>query len=116
MELAYDHGVSFFDNAEIYARGKSEIILGKILKKMKWERTSYLVSSKVFFGDGGKLPHQTGLNRKHVMEACEAGTDFTWFVKVCFRSIYSRYKCRRPSRQSVVRAFISKEKKSVLIG
>ena len=51
MELAYDHGVNFFDNAEIYAKGKSEIVMGKILKKMKWDRTSYLVSSKVFFGD-----------------------------------------------------------------
>lgn len=72
MAIAYERGVNFFDNAEIYARGHSEIVMGEILKKMKWERSSYLVSSKVFFGDGGKKPNQTGLNRKHIFEACEA--------------------------------------------
>lgn len=72
MSLAYDNGVNFFDNAEIYARGASEEVMGKIFKKMKWERSSYLVSSKVFFGSGGKKPNQTGLNRKHVFEACHA--------------------------------------------
>jgi voltage-dependent potassium channel beta subunit len=70
MKTAYDHGVNFFDNAEIYARGKSEKVMGKILKKMKWDRDSYCVSSKVFFGVG-KLPTQKGLHRKHVTEACE---------------------------------------------
>ncbi|MFT5265772.1 MAG: aryl-alcohol dehydrogenase-like predicted oxidoreductase, partial [Polaribacter sp.] len=72
MHTAYDNGVNFFDNAEIYARGKSEIVMGKILKKSKWDRSSYVVSSKVFFGDGGKLPNQTGLSRKHIFEACDA--------------------------------------------
>jgi voltage-dependent potassium channel beta subunit len=70
MKIAYDNGVNFFDNAEIYARGKSEKVMGKILKKMKWDRDSYCVSSKVFFGVG-KLPTQKGLHRKHVTEACE---------------------------------------------
>lgn len=72
MVLAYDNGVNFFDNAEIYARGQSEIVMGRILKKMNWDRSTWMVSSKVFFGTGGKLPNQTGLNRKHVMEACDA--------------------------------------------
>lgn len=72
MHLAYDNGVNFFDNAEIYALGKSEIVMGKILAKANWSRDTYLVSSKVFFGDGGKLPNQTGLSRKHVFEACHA--------------------------------------------
>jgi voltage-dependent potassium channel beta subunit len=72
MALAYEHGVNFFDNAEIYARGESEKVMGKILKKMKWDRTSYLVSSKAFFGNGGKKPNQTGLSRKHLFEACDA--------------------------------------------
>ncbi|HMS28924.1 MAG TPA: aldo/keto reductase [Saprospiraceae bacterium] len=70
MKKAYDSGVNFFDNAEIYGSGQSEIVMGRILKKMAWDRTSYLVSSKVFFGRGGKLPNQTGLSRKHVIEAC----------------------------------------------
>ena len=72
MAIAYEHGVNFFDNAEIYARGQSEVVMGQILQKMKWDRTSYVVSSKVFFGDGRKKPNQTGLSRKHIMEACDA--------------------------------------------
>lgn len=72
MDLAYERGVNFFDNAEIYARGESERVMGRILKKKSWDRSSYLVSSKVFFGDGGKLPNQTGLSRKHIFEACDA--------------------------------------------
>jgi voltage-dependent potassium channel beta subunit len=72
MATAYDAGVNFFDNAEIYAKGQSEIVMGKVLKKMKWPRSSWLVSSKVFFGDGNKLPNQTGLSRKHVIEGCHA--------------------------------------------
>ena len=70
MACAYEQGVNFFDNAEIYGNGKSELVMGKILQKMKWDRSSYLVSSKAFFGRGGKLPNQTGLSRKHLMEAC----------------------------------------------
>lgn len=69
MKVAYDAGINFFDNAEIYARGKSEILMGNILKKMQWPRDSYLISSKVFFGVG-KLPTQKGLHRKHIVEAC----------------------------------------------
>lgn len=70
MKCAYDHGVNFFDNAEIYSRGESERVMGRILKKMEWPRDTWIVSSKVFFGSGGKLPTQTGLHRKHVTEAC----------------------------------------------
>lgn len=73
MKLAYNNGVNFFDNAEIYARGESEKVMGKVLKKMKWDRDSYTVSSKVFFGYRGTentKPNQNGLSRKHVFEAC----------------------------------------------
>jgi voltage-dependent potassium channel beta subunit len=70
MKLAYDNGVNFFDNAEIYARGESERVMGRILRKMEWPRDTWTVSSKVFFGTGGKLPTQLGLHRKHVVEAC----------------------------------------------
>jgi len=70
MKLAYDGGVNFFDNAEAYAAGESETIMGRALKKLGWGRDTYCVSSKVFWG--GKLPTQRGLSRKHVHDACHA--------------------------------------------
>ena len=71
MKIAYDGGINFFDNAEGYHFGDSEIVMGKILKNMGWDRTSYIVSSKVFFGSRrGQKPNQGGLSRKHMMEAC----------------------------------------------
>ncbi len=72
MSLAYDRGVNFFDNAEVYSRGESEKMMGRILKKKNWERSSYVVSSKAFFGWRGEQnkPNQLGLSRKHLMEAC----------------------------------------------
>ena len=70
MTIAYDSGVNFFDNAEAYANGKAEIVMGRILKRRKWARDTFVVSSKVFWG--GDLPNQEGLSRKHVLEACHA--------------------------------------------
>jgi len=72
MGIAYDRGINFFDNAEVYSRGESEKMMGRILKAKNWERSSYTVSSKVFFGWRGdnNKPNQTGLSRKHIVEAC----------------------------------------------
>ncbi len=72
MGIAYDNGINFFDNAEVYALGESEKMMGRVLKKKKWDRTSYIVSSKAFFGWRGQnnKPNQTGLSRKHLFEAC----------------------------------------------
>jgi voltage-dependent potassium channel beta subunit len=72
MGIAYDNGVNFFDNAEVYALGESEKMMGRVLKKKNWDRTSFTVSSKVFWGWRGKenKPNQSGLSRKHVIEAC----------------------------------------------
>ncbi|MGV3657953.1 MAG: potassium channel beta subunit family protein [Chitinophagaceae bacterium] len=72
MGLAYDSGINFFDNAETYARGESERLMGRVLKGKGWDRTSYTVSSKAFFGSRGpdNKPNQTGLSRKHLVEAC----------------------------------------------
>ena len=70
MTIAYDSGANFFDNAEAYANGKAEIVMGRILKKKGWPRDTFVVSSKVFWG--GDLPNQEGLSRKHVFEACHA--------------------------------------------
>ncbi|WP_026898049.1 potassium channel beta subunit family protein [Daejeonella oryzae] len=68
MDIAYESGVNFFDNAEGYAGGKSEIVMGKILKKKNWDRSSYIVSSKIYFGAEEKKPNMIGLSRKHLFE------------------------------------------------
>ena len=70
MTIAYDSGANFFDNAEAYAEGRAEIVMGNILKKKGWPRDNLIVSSKVFWG--GDRPNQEGLSRKHVIEACHA--------------------------------------------
>jgi voltage-dependent potassium channel beta subunit len=71
MAAAYDRGCNFFDNAEAYAQGQAETIMGEALQKAGWRRDSYIVSSKVF---GGAIPNpspiQRGLSRKHIYEAC----------------------------------------------
>jgi voltage-dependent potassium channel beta subunit len=90
MRIAYDHGVNFFDNAEIYSKGESERVMGRILKKMEWSRDTWTVSSKVFFGAGGKQPTQLGLHRKHVVEACH---DALNRLQVDYLDLYF---CHRP--------------------
>jgi voltage-dependent potassium channel beta subunit len=68
MSAAYDAGVNFFDNAEAYARGNAEIVMGNVIKKLGWARENIIVSSKVFWG--GEGPNDRGLSRKHIHEAC----------------------------------------------
>jgi len=92
MKLAYDNGVNFFDNAEAYASGKSEIVMGNILKKMGWDRSTFVVSSKVYWG--GKLPNQIGLSRKHVTEACHAA------LKRLQVDYLDLYYCHRPDKNT----------------
>ncbi|CAA9434672.1 MAG: Voltage-gated potassium channel beta subunit [uncultured Rubellimicrobium sp.] len=67
---AYDAGVNFFDNAEGYEQGQSEVVMGQALKELGWDRETFVVSSKVFWG--GAKPTQRGLSAKHVTEACHA--------------------------------------------
>ena len=72
MGSAYDSGVNFFDNAEVYAHGEAERVMGRALEKLAWSRDSYLVSSKVRWGSvQDPKPTQAGLSRKHVIEACD---------------------------------------------
>ena len=68
LKIAYDNGINFFDNAEAYASGDSEKIMGKAIKSLGWKRDTYIVSSKVFWG--GEKPTQRGLSHKHVVDAC----------------------------------------------
>ncbi len=99
MKYAYDHGVNFFDNAEIYSLGESEKVMGKILKKMKWDRDSYTVSSKVFFGTRGLingLPTQKGLHRKHVTEACHQA------LKRLNVEYLDLFFCHRPDKETPI--------------
>jgi len=68
MAAAYDAGVNFFDNAEAYASGKSEEVMGEALKKLKWRRGSYLVTTKIFWGLHGGVNERNTLNRKRLIE------------------------------------------------
>ena len=70
LSAAFDAGVNFFDNAEGYEQGNSELVMGQAIDELGWSRDSYIVSSKVFWG--GSKPTQRGLSAKHVTEACHA--------------------------------------------
>ncbi|KAJ3023125.1 UNVERIFIED_CONTAM: hypothetical protein HDU68_008767 [Siphonaria sp. JEL0065] len=73
MKEAYDNGINFFDNAEVYAGGKSEIAMGKAIKKFGWKRSSYVISTKIFWG--GEGVNDKGLSRKHIVEGTRAALD-----------------------------------------
>ena len=98
MGIAYDAGVNFFDNAEVYAAGESEKMMGRVLSKKNWDRTSIVLSSKAYFGWRGKAnkPNQTGLSRKHLTEACHEAlirlqTDYL-----------DLYYCHRPDKTTPI--------------
>ena len=94
MGIAYDSGINFFDNAEVYSRGESELMMGRILKNKKWDRTSYTISSKAFWGWRGKenKPNQSGLSRKHLMEACHEA------LQRLQQDYLDIYFCHRPDK------------------
>lgn len=70
MKAAYDAGVNFFDNAEAYESGQSEIIMGEVIKKAEWKRSDLVLSTKIFWGGDG--PNDQGLSFKHIKEGTEA--------------------------------------------
>ncbi len=98
MGIAYDNGVNFFDNAEVYALGESENMMGRVMKKKNWDRTSYTISSKAFFGWRGKenKPNQTGLSRKHITEACHEA------LKRLQTDYLDLFFCHRPDKNTPI--------------
>lgn len=94
MSYAYDNGINFFDNAEVYAQGESEKIMGEALHKSGWNRDTYIVSSKVFWG--GQKPTQNGLSRKHVFDACHAA------LKRLQVEYLDLYFCHRPDPETPI--------------
>jgi voltage-dependent potassium channel beta subunit len=96
IQKAYESGINFFDNAEIYARGQSEIVMGKALKNLNVSRSSYMVSSKVFFGFEENKPNQRGLSRKHIIEGCDAA------LKRLQVEYIDLYFCHRPDKNTPI--------------
>ena len=94
MKTAYDAGVNFFDNAEVYADGESERLMGRVLKETAWSRDTFCVSSKVFWG--GEKPTQNGLSRKHVFDACHAA------LKRLQVEYLDLYFCHRPDIETPI--------------
>ncbi len=102
MAAAYDAGVNFFDNAEGYAQGQSEIVMGKALKQLGWRRDSYIVSSKVMFGsEPNPSVIQRGLSRKHVFEACHQALER---LQVEYLDLYF---CHRPDPEVPIEETVS---------
>ena len=73
MAAAFEAGVNFFDNAEAYAGGQSEIMMGTVIRKAGWKRSDLVVSTKIFWG--GQGPNDRGLSRKHIIEGTQAALE-----------------------------------------
>ncbi|XP_051947732.1 voltage-gated potassium channel subunit beta-1-like isoform X1 [Xyrauchen texanus] len=73
MTLAYENGINLFDTAEVYAAGKAEMVLGSIIKKKGWRRSSLVITTKIFWG--GKAETERGLSRKHIIEGLRASLE-----------------------------------------
>ena len=71
MAAAFDAGVNFFDNAEVYAKGEAEVIMGEALKRLGWRRSCYLVSTKLYWGLHDGPNEKNTLNRKYLMQAID---------------------------------------------
>ncbi len=97
LACAFDHGVNFFDNAEVYSRGEAERIMGDALADLRLPRDAFCVSSKVFFGSArDPKPTQRGLSRKHVMDACHQALQR---LRVDYLDLYF---CHRPDPETPI--------------
>jgi aryl-alcohol dehydrogenase-like predicted oxidoreductase len=91
IAAAWDHGINFFDNAEVYASGEAERVMGDVIADLRLPRDGYAVSSKVMFGSAkDPLPMQKGLSRKHVRDACDGALKR---LRVDYLDLYF---CHRP--------------------
>ena len=73
MAAAYEAGVNFFDNAEAYANGEAEIVMGNVIRRAGWKRSDLVISTKIFWGGDG--PNDTGLSHKHLVEGINASLE-----------------------------------------
>ena len=98
MGMAYERGINFFDNAEAYALGESEKMMGRVIKKKKWDRTSFVISSKAFWGWRGAdaKPNQIGCSRKHLIEACDEA------LQRMQLDYLDLYYCHRPDKNTPI--------------
>jgi len=97
VATAWDHGVTFFDNAEVYANGDAERVMGDVIADLRLPRDGYCVSSKVYFGAAeDPRPTQRGLSRKHVVDACHAA------LKRLRVDYLDLYYCHRPDPDTPV--------------
>ena len=97
IAAGWDHGINFFDNAEAYANGEAERVMGDVLADLRLPRDGYCVSSKVFFGAAREPgPTQKGLSRKHVVDACH---DALKRLRVDYLDLYY---CHRPDPDTPV--------------
>jgi len=97
IAAAWDNGVNFFDNAEGYAKGRAEQVMGDVIADLRLPRDGYCVSSKVFFGSAEEpAPTQRGLSRKHVTDACHAA------LKRLRVDYLDLYYCHRPDPETPI--------------
>ena len=97
VAAAWDHGINFFDNAEAYANGEAERVMGDVIADLRLPRDGFCVSSKVFFGAAeAPRPTQRGLSRKHVVDACHAA------LKRLRVDYLDLYYCHRPDPDTPV--------------
>src|SRR5690606_62620 len=97
VAAAWDHGINFFDNAEVYANGEAERVMGDVIADLRLPRDGFCVSSKVFFGSAeSPRPTQRGLSRKHGVDACHAA------LKRLRVDYLDLYYCHRPDPDTPV--------------
>lgn len=94
MKEAYDNGVNFFDNAEVYSAGEAEKMMGKVIKRAEWKRSDLVLSTKIFWG--GQGINDKGLSRKHILEGTDASLKRmdTDYVDLLF--------CHRPDKDTPI--------------